>query len=221
MQSASIFAAASAGRAVQLGFVDKLQLADRIGLNAVFQDFNLTQLHSSQIINSRFDNISIDMRVRAVLSVRMESYILIRNTQVHNVHCRFINGIRAYIDIYNMTVQDYALDILKHVHSNMSNTQDLDHGYKFDRLIDFLITESLSMQDLKEKESYYANLRDQITDVFILLNQGSVTIDSSNFDHLLTLRALFWFSDLCIVDIRNSNFEKVVSLLQVSMIFSI
>ena len=60
-----------------------------------------------------------------------------------------------------------------------------------------------------------------MTDVFILLNQGSVTIDASNFDHLLTLRSLFWISDLCIVNIKNSNFEKIVSLLQESLIFSI
>lgn len=60
-----------------------------------------------------------------------------------------------------------------------------------------------------------------MTDAFIDLNEGTFSIEDSTFHHVLTLRALLWFSDQCSVQIKNSHFEKIVSLQQVSMIWSI
>lgn len=60
-----------------------------------------------------------------------------------------------------------------------------------------------------------------MTDVFVSLTGGSVVIDNSQFDHIATLKALVWVTSNADVQLLNSKFEKIVSLIQTSLIFSI
>lgn len=60
-----------------------------------------------------------------------------------------------------------------------------------------------------------------MTDRFVWLNTGTLLIDHSSFDHIANLAALIWINNKGFVTIQNSNFEKIVGLIQSALIFSI
>lgn len=120
-----------------------------------------------------------------------------------------------------MTVRDYGLNVIKAIKYDLpQNFDQLSVQEKFE-LIKDVHTEQHGSENANVQNGVYKKLIQSMTDNFLWLDSSTADIESSLFEYISQNFALMWLSNDATINIINTKFNKLLGMIQTSLIFSI